>query len=366
MMGMRKYLGIAMLAGACLLAGCKGKQPAQAAPNGKVTNVEVYTVAPSAYVEYLTLPVIVNPWRESSVGLVQGGQVKKINVDKGSRVREGQVLLETDTETLGANLKMAEANLAYQKNEFMRNQKLFDSGSITEAVFDVSKLQLAQAQSAHDIARKQFEDATLEAPFDGVITERLVEVGNILGPGTPAFRIIQIDRLKVQAGIPEKQITDFKPGNSVNIMFDALPGRKFTGQITYIAPEASTQTRTFVTEIAVNNAHGDIRAGIMGNARIQQRSYGNALLIPLDALIETQQGRKAFIVREDSLATERKITLQSSAADMVMVTSGIMPGDKVITKGQHNLADGDRVKITGEYVGAVGKNAAVGEEGTAR
>ncbi len=351
---MLKHLGIAVLACAVLAAGCGGgDQAAETTVAEKAVNVEVYPVEPTTFVDYLSLPVVVIPNREVSIGLVQGGRVVTINVDKGDRVRQNQVLLTTDTETLRANLRTAEANLEYQKSEFERNRKLLESGSITEAVFDASKLQLAQAQSAYEIAKKQLDDATLEAPFSGVVTERNVEVGDILSPGAPAFRIIDMDRVKVQAGIPERYITDFKLGNDVAIMFDAFQGETFQGRISFIAPEASPQTRTFLTEILVENRDGQIRAGIMGNARIQQQTYSAALLVPLDALIETQEGRKLFVVRDDSLAAERSVTLGRSTGDMIMITSGLQPGDKVITKGQHNLVDGEDIRITGQYEGPV-------------
>ena len=348
---MLKYLGITVLAVGVLLAGCKGgnKTAGGAVRNEKITNVEVYTIAPVKFDEYITLPVVVTPFREASLGLVQGGKVTKLYADKGDRVTQGKVLLETDTDMLKTNLKTATANLDYQKSEFARNQKLFASGSITEAIIDASKLALAQAQSAHEAARKQVEDATLEAPFSGVITERNAEIGNILGAGIPAFRLIEMDRVKVQAGIPERYIGDFRQGNTVTIIFDAYPEREFTGRINYIAPEASASVRTFITEIEVTNPGGLLRGGIMGNARIQQHTYTAALLIPMDALIETQYGRRLFAVKSDSTAEERKITLGGSSGDMIMVTSGIQPGDKVVTKGQKDIANGEKVRVTGEY-----------------
>jgi len=349
-MVMLKYLVIGMLATPVLLAGCaKGGGQTVEVRNGKVTNVEVFPAKTGVFTEYITLPVAVNPWREANIGLIQGGRVDKIEVDKGSRVRAGQLLLSTDTETLRANLRIAEANLEYQKSEFGRNSKLHETGSVSDAVFDAAKLQLAQAQSAFEIAGKQLEDATLEAPFDGVITERLVEAGNILGPGAPAFRLIDISRVRVRAGIPEKFIGDFRAGANVTIMFDAIPGRDFKGRINYLAPEADTATRTFMAEIVVDNSGALIRSGIMGNARIQRKILDNALIVPLDALIETQEGRKLFVAVQDTLASERAVTIGSSSGEMIMVTSGIEEGDKVITKGQHFLADGERVKITGEY-----------------
>ncbi len=348
---MLKYLGITVLAVGVLFAGCKGgnKPAGGAVSNEKITNVEVFTVASGTFNEYLTLPVVVNPFREASLGLVQGGKVTRLHADKGDRVPQGKVLLETDTEMLQTNLKTATANLEYQKGEFARNQKLFESGSITEAVMDAARLALAQAQSAYDSAKKQLEDATLKAPFSGVITERTVEIGDILGAGTPAFRLIEIDRVKVQAGIPERYVGDFRKGNQVTILFDAIPGREFQGSINYIAPEASASVRTFIAEIVVNNPGNQIRVGIMGNARIQQRVYPDATVVPMDALIETQYGRRLFVVKSDSTVEEREITLGGSSGAMILVTSGIQPGDKVVTKGQKDLSNGEKVRVTGEY-----------------
>jgi Cu(I)/Ag(I) efflux system membrane fusion protein len=135
----------------------------------------------------------------------------------------------------------------------------------------------------------------------------------------------------------------------VSVAFDALPGRQFTGQINYLAPEASPQVRTFLAEIAIDNREGVIRAGIMGNARIQRRTFPDALLIPLDALIESQTGRKVFVVQDDTLAVERAVVVDGSGDDMVVVVSGVQAGERVVTKGQHEIVNGDRVRVTGDY-----------------
>jgi membrane fusion protein (multidrug efflux system) len=358
---MAKHLGWLALAALAAVPGCGGGDPQAAAQgggaNGKVTNVEVYTVAPRTFTEYLTLPVVVTPYREASLSLVNGGRVARLLADKGDRVDAGRVLLETETEALRAALDLARATLEYQAGEFARNRQLFEAGSIPQAVFDGAKLALAQARSQHDIAQKQYDDATLEAPFGGTITMRNAEVGDVLGPGVPAFRLIDIDRVKVQAGIPERFIEDFRKGNTVTIAFDAIPGREFAGQINYLAPEASSSVRTFLAEIAIDNGAGLIRAGIMGNARIQRRTFPDALLMPLDALIETQFGRKAFVVRDDTLAAERSIRIDGSGEDMVVVTAGVRAGERVVTKGQHGIVDGDRVRVTGEYRQAARREA---------
>jgi membrane fusion protein, multidrug efflux system len=330
--------------------GCgKGNSQPESAKIEKVTNVEVFKIEATTFKEFLTLPVVVMPFKEVNVSLINGGKVTKIYVDKGDRVKFGQLLLETDIDNLKASLSLAKANLEYQKSDFDRNQQLSKSGSISPAIFDASTLALAQAQSSYDIAKKQLDESTLEAPFAGMITSRDAELGAILSPGAPAFRLIDIDRVKVKAGIPEKFIEDFKIGNTVSLKFDAMPDKEFTGKINYISPEASPDVRTFETEIVIENRGGAIKAGIMGNAQIEQHIFKDAVVIPLDALIETQEGRKVFVTKNDTTAEERSVSIGGENGTTILITSGLQPGDKVITKGQYDLSNGEKIKITGEY-----------------
>ena len=147
---------------------------------------------------------MLGPYREVNLGLTTGGKVTKIHVDKGDKVTEGMILLETDDVLLKSSYEQAKANFEFQKKEFARSKKLFEDGSITEAAYDGAELQLEIATSSYQIAKKSYEDATLKAPFPGVITAKNIEVGDILGSGMPAFRIIDVSKVKVQAGIPAK------------------------------------------------------------------------------------------------------------------------------------------------------------------
>jgi membrane fusion protein, multidrug efflux system len=336
-----------------MLSGCTKKDDMAAEVDfTKVTNVEVYTVSLRDFDDFITLPVIVSPYRAVNLGLPNGGKVTKINVDKGDRTTKGNVLLETDDVLLRVQYEQAVAHLEYQKKDHARSEKLFRDGSITNAAFDASKFQLSTTQSSCDMAKKQYEDAVLKAPFSGTVTARHVEIGDILAPGSPAFRIIDVSRVKVQAGIPEKYIASFNIGNDVSISFDALPGRTFKARINYIAPEASPSVRTFLAEMVVDNNDGAIRIGIMGNARILKKKTENSILVPINALIETQKGRVVFVAKEDNTVEERLIEYGESNDTMVHIISGLQPGDKIIARGQHDLVTGERINITGEYAGS--------------
>jgi len=356
---MMKRRSIIIAALVLLAASCGRKAPeTEQEARVKMTNVEIFTVSPVTFEDYIALPVVVTPYRQVNLGLTNGGRVTEIRVDKGDRVRKGQVLLETDDVILEANLHNAEATLDYQKSEFARSEKLLGEGSITQAAFDGAKLMLAQAESAFRIAKKQLDEAVLTAPFDGTVTMRNVEVGDLLGPGSPAFRIIDLSRVKIQAGIPEKYISDFSTGNSVAVEFDAIPGRRFEGTIDFISPEANTEVRTFLAEIVVRNRDGIIKPGIMGDARLLRKVHENAVMVPINAVIETQEGRSLYVAGSGDTAEKRTVVIGGANDTMFMITDGVRAGDRVVTKGQHDLVDGESLNITGTYASESGEVAA--------
>ncbi len=331
--------------------GCGNKEESEIQVDfTKVTNVEIFTVKNSTFEDYITLPVVVMPYKESNVGMTTGGKITNIYVDKGDKVRKGMNLLKIDDVLLKAQYDQVKANLEFQKKEFERNNKLYNDDAINEAQLDALKLQLENAQSSLDMAKKQYEDATLIAPIDGIITMKNVEVGDILAPGIPAFRIIDVSKVKVQVGIPEKYIVAFKEGNNVSIRFDAIPQTVFNGRMDYISFEATPSVRTFLAEILVENSGGLIRSGLMGNAKILRDVHENAIMIPINSIVDSQFGRSVFIASEENIVKEKLLDIGSGSNDtMIMINSGLNVGDRVIVKGQHDLVSGERIKITGEY-----------------
>jgi len=344
---MNRLFAYCAIAAVLVVSGC-GKKAAETQQEyqEKITNVAVYDASPTQFDEYITLPVVVTPDKEVNLGLTSGGKVTKIYVDKGDRVAKDKILLETDAVLLEAQLKNAESTLDYQKKEFDRSSKLFNDNSITEAAYDAAKFQYTQAQTGYDIAKKQLEDSVLKAPFGGIVTARNVEIGDILSPGTSAFRIIDMSKVKVQVGIPEKYIEDFKAGNAVSVKFDALPDEEFDGRIGFVSPEADPSVRTFLAEIIINNAKGLLKSGIMGDARILRKTFDDAIMIPLNAVIETQYGRIAFVAKPDNTAEQRTVETGGSDGTMVQVLAGIQSGDRVIVKGQHDLVNGEKINVT--------------------
>jgi multidrug efflux pump subunit AcrA (membrane-fusion protein) len=122
----------------------------------------------------------------------------------------------------------------------------------------------------------------------------------------------------------------------------------FKGVINFISPEADSRVRTFLAEIIVNNNIGLIRAGIMGNAKILRNVHKDAIMIPINTLIETQNGRIVFVLKEGNVVEERKIEMMEGT-DLMVQVKGLSAGEKIISKGQYDLINGEQVNVTGEY-----------------
>lgn len=326
--------------------GCGNGNSVEDVSKVRTINVETYTVTPRNFESYIHLPVIVSPIKEVNLGLTGGGKVAELKADQGDFVKEGAILLKLDDTMLKANYEIAAANLEFQKTEYARTEQLFKDGTISASVMDAAKLQLSQAQNAFTLAKKALDDSVLKAPFTGTITARLVEVGAIMGPGTPAFRLIDARTVKVKTGIPEQYIQDFEKGSNVTIKFDSLPEKTFRGTISYISPEADPQVRTFVAEITVGNSENLLKAGIMGNASILRNYYARSIVIPLNAVVETQTGPVVYTSQGDSTAHMNNVVLGETSNGDVRIANGIKAGDKVIIRGQYDIVEGDRIRVT--------------------
>lgn len=209
------------------------------------------------------------------------GRVAAVHVDDGARVRRGDRLFTLETDYLRLDLQRAEAELARARavaseaeRDFERKQELRSKNSIPEATFDRSRAAfeqgraaLAGAQSGVGMARQRLADATVRSPFDGVVAERRVDVGEFLGDGGVAFVILQTAPLKLRFQVPEKYLGRIRPGQPVVAQVDPYPGERFEGQIKTVGGVIDPATRTLFAEAEFRNADGRLRPGLF--ARVE-------------------------------------------------------------------------------------------------
>jgi RND family efflux transporter MFP subunit len=166
--------------------------------------------------------------------------------------------------------------------------------------------------------------------------------------GTPVVRILQMNPVKVTAGVPERYATDVRVGASVRITFDVIPDQSYEGRVGFVGAAVNPRNRTFPVEVSIPNPGAVIKPEMVANVSLVRRVVGEALVVPLEAVVRVSGGLAVFVVRtegETEVAEAREVTLGASQRNQVTITSGLQPGDRVIVKGQQQVANGDRVRI---------------------
>ena len=347
--------GLAALAlSAC--GGANGSEPSgdNAAEQGatRVINVEVLEMQPRAFTDYVNLTGAVAADRDVVVSAEEPGVIREIFVEKGEAVRAGQAIARIDARVLAAQVDQARAQADLARETWERQRRLWEQDSIGS---EIAYIQARQGwQTAEASARalaERLENATVRAPIDGVIEDRMVEVGTMVAPGAPVARVIDVNPVKAIAGLPERYAGSVSRGAAADMVVASLGGRDFGGRVSFVGAAVDPASRTVPIEIAVPNPGGLLRPGMVAEVRIASGERPQALVVPQQAVQRAEEGYFVYVVSEREqggpIAEARPITMGDSQGGWVPVETGLAVGDRVIVSGQHQVAAGDRVNVVG-------------------
>ncbi len=315
----------------------------------KATNVKVQVLKAHTLEDRLLLTGSVEPWESVALSAELDGQIEWQGIEEGDEVVAGQDLVRIDIGPIRARLSEAQAQHELAVQELTREGNLQKAGISSSQALDRAKTDRDITEAALRRMQVELGKSIVVAPFDGVVDLLANEQAEFVGRGDPLVRLVQIHKMKVEVGIPERDISFFKRGEMVTVTIDALPGRKFAGKIHQIATSAHRRTRTFNTEIALDNVDGVLKPGMIARARLVRRRYPNAISIPIFSVIPVQDRYKVF-VEVDGTARPHMIDVGIFQENMVHVTEGLSDGDRLIVLGQRDLSEGDRLTVTEETV----------------
>jgi RND family efflux transporter MFP subunit len=193
------------------------------------------------------------------------------------------------------------------------------------------------------MARKALADAVVRAPFDGIVDERLVSVGDYVIRGTKVASVMRTTPLRVELTVPGQYLSSIAAGRSVSLEVDAYPGKTFTGQVRYVSPAVRVDSRALVIEAVVPNESGELKPGLFATARIEQANRTPAVLVPASAIRTDAGVARVFLVSKEGTAEERIVTTGQTVDGQIELTSGIKAGDTVATSNVDRIADGVRI-----------------------
>jgi len=289
------------------------------------------------------------PWEEIHMVPASPGMIKKINVEIGSRVSKGQVLVEMDK----SQLRQAMIQLKNLETELQRLDTLRKAGSISEQQYD-------QVKTQYDVARENvdfLEDNTeLIAPFHGVVTGKYFENSEMYSgtPNTQAGKaaivtLAQVNPMKANVAVSESYLPFISSNTPVTLTTEVYGNEVFKGNLLRIHPSIDQATRTFITEIQIPNPDNKLRSGMSAEAFINLKEI-KALMIPASAILKLQGSNERYVfINEDGLAKRVSVKQGQRYNEMVEVISDdISEGDQLIIAGQGRLLDGDPVKVVNQ------------------
>ncbi len=285
------------------------------------------------------------PKQETNQSADISGRVVSVFVKEGSRVGAGQVLATIKKDAIEVDVTQAQNNLQNAIIDNQRYENAYKTGGVTKQQLDNSRLQLKNAQSAVRAQGVRVNDTSVRAGISGTINKKMVEPGAVVSPGTALFEIVNINSLKLSVLVDESQVGRIQLGQEVDINVNVLPGEKFTGRITFIAPK-SDASLNFPVEVEVSN-NGKLKAGMYATA-VFKTNHGaetqNMLTVPAEAFVNGVSSGQLFIVNN---GTAKLIKVQTGKVygDKVQILGGLNGGEQVITSGQINLDNGSKINI---------------------
>jgi RND family efflux transporter MFP subunit len=327
----------------------------------------------------LSMPGQLDPYQTVAIYPKVTGFVKTIRVDRGSRVRTRELMAELEAPELLAQraeaqskVQAAEAQLAAARSKADADVSTYDklkAAAATPGVVAGNDLVLAQktveadqnqitaARQIAEAARQALESNTqmegylrVTAPFDGVVTERNVHPGALVGPNSgpattaPMLRVVQSDRLRLVVPVPEAYVAAVRNGTTVSFTVPAYPGRTFTGTIARIAHDVDVKTRTMAVELDVKNADGALASGTFCQIAWPIHRPGPSLFVPSGSVASTTD--RTFVVRiRDGRAEWIDVRTGLASGALTEVFGDIRPGDAVAARGTDEIQAGTEVRV---------------------
>ena len=298
--------------------------------------------------------------REVTLSAQVNGVVDAYHADIGDSVKTGQILVNIDDtdyrlslKEADANRKIAESRLNLAEKVYERAQTLLPRKVITPDDFDKAEAEYLSAKASMsrirvlvDIAKERLAKTRIASPFDGLIAERMVEIGQTLGAGQAVMTVTDLSSMRVKIYLSEKDYVQLDNEDPVSVTVEAFPDADIKGRIDRIGIKADERTNTFAVEIRVDNPRLLLKAGLTARVRITTNIVHEAILVPQSSVQYKKDREEVFVVGPGQQAEVRRVVLGRAVGDLVLIKSGLVPGDQLIVSGGQYVKPGDNVLIT--------------------
>ena len=324
--------------------------------NKETTINRIYTYNKEQAIEVLTDTVkhvlaghqksftgIFEPDKETKVSADVQGKIVRVYVDVGSYVKKGQSLVKVDDALLNLQLQSIEIQIEGLEADVKRYSILAESDAIQGVQLEKTQLALKSAQVQRSTLLEQISRTTVAAPFSGIVTLKMTEVGSYAAPGVPLLQVTDISSLRFTIQVPENDLALFHSNQIAEVFPDLYPSLTLEGKITLIGSKGNNANSFPIQAIVKNTQDVKIKSGMFGKIAISEKFDEKQLIIPASAIVGSALKPQVYIV-EQGRAKLRTITIADRKGNMAIIHSGLHDGDVVITSGLINLYEGANVE----------------------
>ena len=319
--------------------------------------VEVVAVSWQDYARPVRFSGVLENKSEQNLAFKISGLVRRVLVNEGQWVKEGQLLAALDLEEIDAQVAKAESVLANAERNLGRFQSLQGSDALSVEQLQTAGTQVDVARSDLTVARFNQRHAVIRAPADGRILKRVIENNEMVAPGTPAFLFApRQSGWVLRGGVSDRDIVRLSLDDRADVQLDAYSGRRFQARISELAARAD-QSQTFGVELRVQDEAGQpLLAGFVGHATITPAHTRKAVLLPPGAMVRAYRSEQArqlgmqsevevFVVNPQQQAELRRLPLLAIESGQLVITGGLNEGEQVVVAGAAYLSPGRAVTV---------------------
>lgn len=274
------------------------------------------------------------------------GRLSKIAFAEGELVEKGAILFHIEDAVFRAELAEAQANLNLSKRNFARAEELAQKGAGTERARDEARAAVERGEAAIELTRARLEKTKITAPFRGISGLRKVSPGDYIQPGQDLVNLEDIETLKVDFRIPERNLGVLREGQRIRIQLDAFPGRTFEGAVYAVDPLISEAGRSIAIRARIPNQDRVLRPGLYARVTLLLDQRQNAVLVPEQAVFPRGEAQYVFKV-VDGKAVLTKVKTGLYRSGVIEIVEGLGPDDVIVKAGQLKIRDGSAVAPAG-------------------
>ena len=317
------------------------------------TTVEAVTLDPTTFEPVAEFTGALTADESVVVRPEASGVVETIEVQEGQEVERGQLLFRLRSAEQRARLAEARAARELAQRNYDRVESLKGDDVLSLEELDRARAELAQAEARLEIAKVEMDRTEIRAPFDGVLGPRMVSPGDRVtggsmsrrGDQTGLVQIDAIDTLKLIFTLPEVSVNAVRPGIPLEISVAPFPGERFPGEVYFVSPSLDPRNRRVVVKAHVPNEDHELRAGLSATVHLPLGAMNDVLLAPEAAIVHDVAGTFVWRVTEDETAERVAIEVGGRARGLVLISSGLSPGDRIVSAGTNKVSAGSRLDL---------------------